>query len=147
MTPQRVASGSTVDTADRLQRVVSRLNRVLRQQTSGELTHAQLSALATICRLQGCRVGELAAHEAIGAPVATRVVASLEELGFVERRADNHDGRACLVHPTDAGTQELLALRRERAEVLVQRMQQLSADDRALLARAVPLLEALGTLE
>ena len=136
-----------MDSADRLQRVVSRLNRLLRQQTSGELTHAQLSALATISRLDGCRVGELAVHEAIGAPVATRVVASLEELGFVERQADSLDGRACLVHATAAGRQSLAALRRERAEVLVQRMQQLTAEERSLLARAVPLLEALVNAE
>lgn len=133
----------TTEVADRLQRVVARLGRALRQSASSELTPSQLSMLGTVAKHDGCRIGELAAHESIGAPVATRVVASLEALALVKRAADAVDGRASRVHITNRGTRALVTLRRERAAVLTVRLAELTAGEQELLARAVPLLERL----
>lgn len=132
------------DIADRLQRVVARLGRVLRQSSSGGLTPSQVSMLATISKRDGCRVGELAAHESIGAPVATRVVASLEALALVKREADSLDGRASLVHLTGKGSRTLVGLRRQRAAALLPHIEGLSAVEADVLARALPLLERLA---
>ena len=140
--PARV--GADADLADRLQRVVARLGRALRQSGSGGLTPSQVSMLVTISKHDGCRVGELAAHESIGAPVATRVVASLEALALVRREADFLDGRASLMHITGKGTRTLGGLRRERAAALLPRIEELSADEADALARALPLLERLA---
>ena len=132
------------DVADRLQRVVARMGRVLRQAGSDELTPSQVSMLGTISKHDGCRIGELATHESIGAPVATRVVASLEARVLVKREADCLDGRASLVHITAKGTRALIALRRQRAAVLLARMDGLTAAEVQALARALPTLERLA---
>lgn len=134
----------TTEVADRLHRVVARLGRALRQSGSSELTPSQMSMLDTIAKRDGCRIGELATHESIGAPVATRVVASLAALALVRREADALDGRASLVHITNRGTRALVALRRERTTLLTARLAGLTAAEQDLLARAVPLLERLA---
>ena len=85
------------ETAARLRLVVSRLARAIRQHGSAGLTPSQLSALAAIEEFGPLRTGELAAREVVGAPFATRVVASLEALGYVDRVADPTDGRASLI--------------------------------------------------
>ncbi len=143
MTPRPAAAAIDADNADRLQRIVARLGRVLRQPAGANLTLSQVSMLGTISKCDGSRLGALAAHESIGAPVATRVVASLEAMGFVMREADELDGRASRVHITGKGTRALQSLRRERAAALVARMQGLTANEREALSRALPVLERL----
>ncbi|HVB51307.1 MAG TPA: MarR family transcriptional regulator, partial [Acidimicrobiales bacterium] len=74
--------------AVRLRLALVRLSRALRQGNTAGLSASQLSALATIDEYGPLRLSALAERESIGAPVATRVVASLEELGLVTRSDD-----------------------------------------------------------
>lgn len=133
-----------LDLADGLSRFVGRLTRVLRQHDSGDLTASQLSMLATIGKFPASRIGEIAAHEGISTPVASRLLASLETHGFVERAADEQDARARHVRLSDDGAEALARLRRARSAVLLQRLALLSDTDRAALASALPLLERLA---
>ncbi len=144
MTAHSGSAALAPDVADRLQRVVARIGRVLRQAGGDALTLSQMSMLGTIAKHDGCRIGELAVHESIGAPVATRVVASLETLALVRREPDCLDGRASLVHITAKGTRALGALRRQRAAVLLARLEGLDAVQAEALARALPTLERLA---
>ncbi|MDE3044980.1 MAG: MarR family transcriptional regulator, partial [Acidobacteriota bacterium] len=84
-------------TAVRLRLALVRLTRALRQGNTAGLSPSQLSALSTIDDFGPLRVSAVAVHESVGAPVATRVVASLEELGLVTRESDPVDKRATLV--------------------------------------------------
>jgi DNA-binding MarR family transcriptional regulator len=135
---------SDAETAARLRLVVSRLARALRQHGAAGLTPSQLSALVSVEEFGPIRTSELATREAVGAPFATRVVASLEELGFVDRVDDPSDGRACLIEVTAAGRQTLEALWSERTAGLNGRIGRLSADQVALLDHALLVLEALA---
>ena len=63
-------------------------SRRLRQQTAGDVTASQISALATIAKHGEVSLGELAAIERIAPPSMTRIAARLEEQGLVERRVD-----------------------------------------------------------
>ena len=134
----------TVEIADRLQRVVAQLGRILRRGAVTELTPSQVSMLGTIWKFDGCRIGELATRESVSNPVATRVVASLETHGLVEREADAQDGRASLAHITDAGRAALAEFRRVRGQVLQEQLDGFSTDEREVLAQALPLLERLA---
>jgi DNA-binding MarR family transcriptional regulator len=130
-------------TAVRLRLVIARLARRVRQHGAAGLTPSQLSALATIEEFCPIRLCDLAGHECVGASVATRVVATLEELGYVERIADPTDRRAWLIDLTDAGHGILQDLWGERTAGLNSRIERLSTADVALLNAALPVLEAL----
>jgi DNA-binding MarR family transcriptional regulator len=132
--------------ASQLRLAVARLSRRIRQQAAAageELTASSQAALATIERLGPIALGELAAVEQVQPPSMTRIVARLEEWGYVTRVVDAADRRVARAAITDAG-RELLARSRTRKEAfLAQRVAGLSADERAVLARALPLLERL----
>jgi DNA-binding MarR family transcriptional regulator len=132
------------ETAARLRLVISRLARAIRQHGSAGLTPSQLSALATIEEYGPVRTSELAAREMVGAPFATRVVASLEELGYVDRVDDPSDGRACLIEVTTTGGRMLEDLWSERAAGLNGRIAGLTPAQVALLDQALPVLELLA---
>lgn len=139
-----VAVRSDAETAARLRLVVSRLARALRQHGAAGLTPSQLSALVSVEEFGPIRTSELAAREAVGAPFATRVVASLEELGYVDRVDDPSDGRACLIEVTAAGRQTLEALWNERTAGLNGRIGRLTAAQAAILDDALTVLEVLA---
>jgi DNA-binding MarR family transcriptional regulator len=142
-TPRTEARADT-ETAARLRLVVSRLARALRQHGAAGLTPSQLSALSAIVDFGPLRTSELAAREVVGAPFATRVVASLEALGYVDRVDDPTDGRAHLVAVTAAGRQTIEELWSERTAGLTGRIAKLTTDQVAALDQALGVLELLA---
>ena len=107
-------SERSVETAARLRLVMVRLARALRHQGSTALSPSQVSALASVDEFGPLRISALASLESVGAPVATRVVASLEELDLLTRTEDPDDKRASLVELSEHGRSVLAALWSER---------------------------------
>ena len=95
--PTATVISTDAETAARLRLVISRLARAVRQHGSAGLTPSQISALATLEEFGPMRMSDFAAYELIGAPVASRVVALLHELGLVQRRR-GLDRRTRLAH-------------------------------------------------
>jgi DNA-binding MarR family transcriptional regulator len=139
-----VESEQSLEMAARLRLVLVRLARALRHQGSTALTPSQLSALATLEELGPLRISALATLESVGAPVATRVVASLEELHLLERTDVPEDKRACLVKLSDLGRQTLTTVWGERTVGLSSRMDRLSPAERSRLEAALPALEKIA---
>jgi DNA-binding MarR family transcriptional regulator len=137
-------SEQSLETAARLRLILVRLVRTLRHQGSTALTPSQLSALATLEELGPLRISALAMVESVGAPVATRVVASLEEMGLLARTDDPDDKRACLVELTTLGLQTLLTVWGERTVGLGSRMDRLTPSERRKLEAALPALEKIA---
>jgi DNA-binding MarR family transcriptional regulator len=131
------------DLAARLRLAVTRLARRLRQQAEGEITPSQLSALSSVDRLGPITLGDLAAVERIQPPSMTRIVSGLEEAGLVTRKVDERDRRVARVETTVAGQRFLERSRGRKNAYLAARVRTLSAEDRAVLARAATLLEQL----
>lgn len=135
---------SHAETAARLRTAIARLNRRLRQETVGELTLSQWSALVAVESSGRMRIGDLAEHEHVSPPTATRLVASLEAEGLLRREVDEDDRRATVVSLAEPGRQALAELRRRRTEALAARIAALSPADLERLVEALPLLEELS---
>jgi DNA-binding MarR family transcriptional regulator len=120
-----------------------RLARRLRQESEGGASLSMLSALSTIDRQGPLTLGALAAEERVAPPSMTRIVARLEEQGLANRKGDAADRRVARVEITPEGHRYLDQYRTRRDAYLAHRLKALSADDRALLTRALPILERL----
>lgn len=137
-------SNTSLESAARLRLVMVRLTRALRRQGTTALTPSQISALASLEELGPLRISALATQESVGAPNATRVVASLEELGLLDRTDDPEDKRACLVELTPLGRETLAAVWAERTIGLRARLERLSPSERTRLDAALFLLEKIA---
>ena len=139
-----VVNRDGVSVAARLNLIVGRLMRTIRQHAAAGLTPSQLSALVTVDERGPLRISALATYESLAAPAATRVVASLEEAGLVSRSVDPEDKRASLIAVTVQGNSTLMALRKERATGLGAQLDALSEAERRLLERVLPILEKIS---
>lgn len=139
-----VTSPAPDDLATRLYVVVGRLVRTLRRTGSADISPGALSALASLSRAGPSRLGDLAAREGVAAPTMTRIIGVLEDSGLVRRSPDPEDGRAVLVDATEAGRALVQGESFTRSSALRRRVGALSAQDRAALEAAVPVLEALA---
>jgi DNA-binding MarR family transcriptional regulator len=139
-----IDAGRSLDSAARLRLVMFRLTRALRHESSTALSPTQVSALASVDEFGPLRISGLAALESVGAPVATRTVASLEELNLLKRTDDPEDKRASLVELSDHGRAVLAELWSERTIGLSSRLEQLTPAERNRLELALPALEKLA---
>lgn len=138
------ASRTALDPA-RLTAAVERLFSVLRH--GNPPNDVSLTAASTLRRLERegpRRLTELAAAEGVTQPAMTQLAQRLERDGLAERTTDATDGRVVLVRVTQAG-RDLLARRRAvRAEHLAVLLRDLTPEDEALIAAALPALERLA---
>ena len=127
--------------AARLRLAITRTARRMRQEAGAELGPSGVSALATVERAGPLTPSELAKHERIQRPTATRILARLSEMGLVERTPDPSDGRCSIVTATPEGRALLKRLRSRKNAYLARRMRKLPDDDVATLDRAAEILE------
>ncbi|MGY1812891.1 MarR family winged helix-turn-helix transcriptional regulator [Blastococcus sp. SYSU D00820] len=139
---------TTLDTAalaHDLRLAVMRFSRRLRTQrvdTSVTLTH--LAALSTLKRHGAMSPGELAAHERVQPPSMTRVVVALEGMGLVTRSPHPSDGRQVVIELTEAAEELLTAEAQAREAWLTEQLQELTAEERAVLRDAATIMEKLA---
>jgi len=113
----------TPETVDRLTTSVSQLLRTGRHVSAraaghlyGELPPFGWGLLVPLERDGDQRCSALAGHAGVDVSVASRQLAVLERLGYVERRPDPLDGRAALLRLTEAGSDALAAARALRSD-------------------------------
>lgn len=130
--------------AARVRLSITRLNRLLRQQSDVDLTPTKVAHLATISREGPLTLGDLAAAEQVAPPTVTKIVAELERRGLVTRATDERDRRVSRVAVTAEGRRVLEKARTRKTAWLVRRLAELDEADLAALATAAPVLEALA---
>lgn len=131
--------------ASQLRPALLRLTRLVRnQRVDMSVTLTQLSAMGTLLKKGPMSAGELAGHERVQPPSMTKVLANLEERGLVRRNAHPTDRRQVVLAITPAGEQLLASERRSRDQWLTRQLAMLSPEERALLQRAVPVLDKLA---
>ena len=130
--------------ADRLHSAaIHLLRRLRREDDASGLPAPQLSALSVIVFGGPITLGDLARAEQVRPPTITKVVAALEHAGLVARDVDVNDRRIVRVKATARGGKLLQDGRQRRVAALTSSLGALSAAERALLARAVPVLERI----
>lgn len=139
-----VATNADVTSAARLRLALTRVIRALRRHGESSLTPSQVSALSTLEEFGAMRISAIAMYESLGAPAATRVVASLEDLELVRRTVDPDDKRASLIDLTELGRRTLSDLWRERTLDITVMLERLSPKERATIEAALPALEKIA---
>ena len=129
--------------ADDLDKRLTALWHTLGRRGKRELSRTAASVLATLRDTGPRRITDLAESEAVAQPTVTTLVGRLERDGFVRRAPDPDDARAVLVHLTSDGLERLNAMRAAREVLLEARLAALTAHEREVLARALPVLDKL----
>jgi DNA-binding MarR family transcriptional regulator len=142
-------SRSDTGLASSLRVSIARLNRRLRTERAegaGEVkvNVTGIGVLALLHRDGEQSIGQLAAAERVQPPSMTRTISCLEAEGLVERHPHASDRRQVVVRLSAKGEEHLLADRRRRNAWLAERLRELTAEERAVLRRAAPILERLS---
>ncbi|MGA7833789.1 MAG: MarR family transcriptional regulator [Acidimicrobiales bacterium] len=134
---------TTSDTAARLRRAVTRMNRKLRYSSLGGVSPAQASMLASIDKLTSPSLGDLAIAEQIQPPSVTKIVKDLVRDGLVTTVADPFDRRSTRVQLSVLGRKELNLIRQRKTEFLERKLLSLSTSDRRKAEELLTFLETL----
>jgi DNA-binding MarR family transcriptional regulator len=141
-------SRTTLDTAalaHDLRLAVMRFSRRLRnQRVDQSVTLTHLAALSTLQQHGAMSPGELAAQERVQPPSMTRVVVALEGMGLVTRSPHPTDGRQVVIDLTPAAEQLLTVEAQAREAWLSGRLQELTAEERAVLREAAAIMGKLA---
>jgi DNA-binding MarR family transcriptional regulator len=119
--------------------------RLRAQRVNTAATLSQLSALATVGKSGPLSAGEIAAIERVQPPSMTKILASLEQAGWIERSPHPDDRRQSVIAITMAGRELLAEETRARDEWLARRLVDFSAEDLRKLSEAVEVLDRLGS--
>lgn len=131
--------------ASRLRLAVVRLNRRLRAQRVGEdVTLTQTAALSTLYKCGPLTPGQLAAKEGVQPPSMTRVIAALEEMGFVERSPHPTDGRQAIVELSDDGLAYVKKAISVREAWLDRQLAELGEEELEVLSRAAEIIDRMA---
>jgi DNA-binding MarR family transcriptional regulator len=115
--------------------------RVADQQA--RMSGPQASALAVIVYAGRIRVSDLAAMEQVRSPTMVQMVNQLEAQGLAVREGDETDRRVSWVRATAKGQRYLQQGQERRIGPLASYVDGLGRDDRAVLARAVALINGM----
>jgi DNA-binding MarR family transcriptional regulator len=133
----------TKETAARLRRAVTRMNRRLRHSSLGGISPAQASMLASIEKLANPSLGDLAVAEQMKPPSVTRIAQSMQEAGLIVCVPDADDRRCTRVQLSALGRKEIAAIRRRKTEFLEKKLLSLSDGDQRKAQDLATLLERL----
>jgi DNA-binding MarR family transcriptional regulator len=132
---------------DRLTRVIEDFTTIfIRLPPVRRFNFSALSVLHTLHRDGPLRLTDLLPTEQLKQPALTSLVANLEQEGLVERRPDPTDGRASLISLTSAGREIVSTRHAHRVAKLTALVDQLTPEERAVLAGSVDVLHRLTEL-
>ena len=134
---------------DGLAHAIARLRRALRRgarvaDPSNPLAVAQLELLSALVENPGSRPGQLAQLLHMRPNTVTTIVNALAAHGMVSRVGADNDRRAIELTATSAGQEAVQAWQATNAGVLHVALATLSAQQRRVLATALPALDALA---
>jgi DNA-binding MarR family transcriptional regulator len=128
-----------------LRSAVGRLYRRFRsERPEGSLGDAALEVLTRLHKRGPQTLTELSEHDRVSPASMSQTVNRLTSAGYAVRARDPGDGRKVLFSATEEGDALASAARAQRNAWLDEQLSALSAEDRAVIARATALLSAIA---
>ena len=137
-----MAAHDSTELAARTRQVVARLNRRVSRE-AGTTPHSQRLALATVLQLEPIPLSALATAECVSRPTMSGIVDQLVRKQLVRRRSDPQDLRVVLVETTAKGRRVLESSRAQATAYLREAFTQLTTAERATVAEAIEILDAM----
>lgn len=128
--------------ANDVRMVCQQISRRVRFESGTDVAPHQFSVLVKL-RNRRWTPGELAEAERVSPPSMTRTVNCLCELGLVEKVGNPDDGRQRVLHLTPAGEDVVDRTINARDTWMMQRLSELSDEERAVLAAATTVLQGV----
>jgi DNA-binding MarR family transcriptional regulator len=146
--PVEVADGAEVEGVDlggQVRSAVGRLYRRFRsERPDGALGDAALAVLTHLHKHGPQTLTELSEYDRVSPASMSQTVNRLTSAGYAVRTRDGDDRRKVLFSTTAEGDELARAARAQRNAWLDQRLQTLSAEDRAVIAHATALLASIA---
>jgi DNA-binding MarR family transcriptional regulator len=133
------------DLGGQLRSAVGRLYRRFRsERPEGSLGDGALAVLTYLNKHGPQTLTELSEHDRVSPASMSQTVNRLTSAGYAVRARDPDDGRKVLFKATAEGDELASAARVQRNAWLDERLRALSAEDRAVIARAAALLSGIA---
>jgi DNA-binding MarR family transcriptional regulator len=144
-TEEQPAEVEGADLGGQVRSAVGRLYRRFRsERPEGSLGDAALAVLTRLHKHGPQTLTELSEHDRVSPASMSQTVNRLTSAGYAVRTRDPDDRRKVLFSATAEGDELAGATRAQRNAWLDQRLQALSAEDRAVIARATALLSSIA---
>ncbi|MGD0702178.1 MAG: MarR family transcriptional regulator [Trebonia sp.] len=133
------------DLGGQLRSAVARLYRRFRsERPEGGLGDAALAVLTRLHKHGPQTLTDLSEHDRVSPASMSQTVNRLTSAGYAVRTRDPDDRRKVLLSATAEGDELASAAREQRNAWLDRRLSALSAEDRAVIARATALLSSIA---
>jgi DNA-binding MarR family transcriptional regulator len=144
-TQEQAAGAEGADLGSQVRFAIGRLYRRFRsERPEGGLGDAALEVLTRLHKRGPQTLTELSEHDRVSPASMSQTVNRLTSAGYAVRTRDPDDRRKVLFSTTAEGDELASATRAQRNAWLDQRLQALSAEDRAVIARATALLSSIA---
>jgi DNA-binding MarR family transcriptional regulator len=144
-TGEQPADAEGADLGSQVRSAVGRLYRRFRsERPEGSLGDGALAVLSRLHKHGPQTLTELSEHDRVSPASMSQTVNRLTSAGYAVRARDPDDRRKVLLSATAEGDELASAARAQRNAWLDQRLQALSAADRAIIARATALLSSIA---
>jgi DNA-binding MarR family transcriptional regulator len=144
-TDGQLAEVEGADLGGQVRSSVGRLYRRFRsERPEGGLGDAALAVLTHLHKHGPQTLTELSEHDRVSPASMSQTVNRLTSAGYAVRTRDPDDRRKVLFSTTSEGDELASAARAQRNAWLDQRLRALSAEDRAVIARATALLRSIA---
>lgn len=144
-TEEQPVEAGEADLGGQLRSAVGRLYRRFRsERPEGGLGDAALAVLTRLHKHGPKSLTELSEHDRVSPASMSQTVNRLTSAGYAVRTRDPDDRRKVLFSATAAGDKLASAARAQRNAWLDEQLRALSAEDRAVIARATALLSSIS---
>jgi DNA-binding MarR family transcriptional regulator len=144
-TEEQPADVEAADLGGQVRSAVGRLYRRFRsERPDGSLGDTALAVLTRLHKHGPQTLTELSEHDRVSPASMSQTVNRLTSAGYAVRTRDPDDRRKVLFSTSAEGDELASAARAQRNAWLDQRLQALSAEDRAVIARATALLSTIA---
>lgn len=144
-TDQYSAEADETDLGGQVRSAVGRLYRRFRnERPEGSLGDAALDVLTRLHKHGPQTLTELSEHNRVSPASMSQIVNRLTSAGYAVRTRDPSDGRKVLFSATAEGDELAGAARAQRNAWLDDQLRALSAEDRAVIARAAALFISIA---